>query len=362
MDKKSKIIAIDLFCGVGGVTRGLLDAGIDVVAGFDIEISAKKAYEENNIRPNGEKATYIRQSVTDLTAKDIFRLVGSKTKRKKEKTKFLLAGCAPCQPFSTKNKNRGDKSDDRRTLITYFANLIKETQPDFVFMENVAGLEKFEPENFQYFLQVLIENKYSFDKRIVNAVNYGVPQNRKRFVLLASKKAKVEIPQGEYDGVTKTYKTVGDVIKNIEPIEAGELHSTIPNHKTCKLDENNLKRIRATSKNGGSRKEWDKSLWLKCHLDENGNPKEVHGDTYGRMAWDKPAPTLTTKFFSYSTGRYGHPEQDRALSLREGAMLQSFPKDYIFYDSSIQKVARQIGNAVPPRMAEAFGDYFMKFI
>lgn len=358
----NSIIAIDLFCGVGGVTRGLLDAGIDVVGGFDIEPSAQKAYEENNKRPNGENAKYFLQSVTELKKKQIFDLVGTKSQRKKEGKKFLLAGCAPCQPFSLKNKNRGKKEDERVTLITYFANLIRDTNPDFVFMENVAGLEKFEPDNFKYFTDILKKKGYKWDKQIVNALHYGVPQNRKRFVLLASKKGDVKIPEGEYDGVSKSYKTVGDVIRNLDPIKAGESHPTIPNHKTCRLEEINLTRIRATSKDGGSRKEWDMSLWLKCHLDGKGNPKEVHTDTYGRMAWDKPAPTLTTKFFSYSTGRYGHPEQDRAISLREGAILQSFPENYIFFENRTEKVARQIGNAVPPKMAEAFGKYFLDSI
>lgn len=346
---KRSIIAIDLFCGVGGVTRGLLDAGIDVVGGFDIEPAAQKAYEENNKRPNGENAKYYLQSVTELKEKDIFDLIGTEEERKKEGKKFLLAGCAPCQPFSLKNKNRGNKDDDRRTLITYFANLIKDTQPDFVFMENVAGLEKFEPDNFKYFTDILTEKGYSWDKKIVNAIKYGVPQNRKRFVLLASKSDTVKIPEGDYDGVSKSYKTVGDVIRNIEPISAGETHPSIPNHRASNLSSTNKERLKYRN-----RLEWPAHLWLECHKKTSG-----HSDTYGRMDWHKPAPTLTTKFFSYSTGRYGHPEQDRALSLREGALLQSFPLEYKFYDSSIQKVARQIGNAVPPKMAEAFGKYFL---
>lgn len=351
-DKTAKICAIDLFCGVGGVTRGLLDAGIDVIAGFDIESSAKQAYEENNIRPNGEKARYIQKSVTELTKKDITDLIGSKTKRKKDKTKFLLAGCAPCQPFSMKNKKRGDKNDPRRTLIVYFADLIAELEPDFVFMENVAGLEKFEPENFAYFLEVLSKRNYGVDKKIVNAVNYGVPQNRKRFVLLASKKGEVKIPQGEYDGVSKSYKTVGDTIKGLAPIEAGEEHPQIPNHKAASLLPINKQRLQYKN-----RLEWPQELWLECHKRTSG-----HSDTYGRMDWNRPAPTLTTKFFSVSTGRYGHPEQYRAISLREGALLQSFPENYIFFENRTEKVARQIGNAVPPKMAEAFGRYFIKII
>lgn len=353
-----KIKAIDLFCGAGGVTRGLLDAGIDVIAGFDIDPSLEKVYQENNIRSNGEKAKYFKKKVEEITKKDIYSLVGSKTKRKKNKEKFLLAGCAPCQPFSLKNKNRHDKTDHRRTLITYFADLVKETKPDFVFMENVAGLANLEPDNLEYFLTTLKDEGFSVDKGIVNAKNYGVPQNRKRFVVLASKENEVTIPEGEYDGISKSYETVGEAIKGLPPIKVGSEHPSIPNHKCANLSDLNKIRIRETPKNGGSRTDWRKKLWLKCHLKEDGTPKNVHTDVYGRMWWNRPAPTLTTKFNSITTGRYGHPEQNRAISLREGALLQSFPKDYIFY-GNMQAIARQIGNAVPPKMAEEFGKYFL---
>jgi DNA (cytosine-5)-methyltransferase 1 len=353
-----KIKAIDLFCGAGGVTRGLLDAGIDVVAGFDIDTSLEKVYQENNVRANGKKSQYFPKKVEEITRTDIYKLVGSKKERKKKKEKFLLAGCAPCQPFSLKNKNRHDKTDHRRTLITYFADLVKKTKPDFVFMENVAGLPKLEPENLEYFLDILDDENFSVDTGIVNAKNYGVAQNRKRFVLLASKEHDVTIPKGEYDGISKPYKTVKDTIKNLPELKVGKENLTVPNHKCANLSALNKERIRKIKKDGGSRLDWPKRLWLKCHLNEDGTPKNVHKDVYGRMWWDKPAPTLTTKFNSITTGRYAHPEQNRAISLREGALLQSFPEDYIFY-GNMQAVARQIGNAVPPKMAEEFGKYFL---
>ena len=346
-----KIKAIDLFCGAGGVTRGLLDAGIDVIAGFDIDKSLKKVYEENNIRQNGEKVSYFDTKVEDITKKDIYKLVGSKTTRKKNKEKFLLAGCAPCQPFSLKNKNRHNKQDHRRTLITYFADLVKETKPDFVFMENVAGLPKLEPDNLKYFTDILDKEGFSWETKIVNALNYGVPQNRKRFVLLASKKSKVQIPEGEYDGIDKAYITIGDTIQELDPINAGEIHPIIPNHRASNLSPINKERIQYNN-----RLEWPEYLWLECHKKISNT--RGHTDSYGRLDWNKPAPTLTTKFFSFSNGRYGHPEQDRALSLREGALLQSFPKNYIFYGESIQSIAKQIGNAVPPKMALCFGKFF----
>ncbi len=353
-----KIKAVDLFCGAGGVTRGLLDAGIDVVAGYDIDTNLKKVYEENNVRSNGQKVQYFNKKVEELNRSDIYKLVGSKTARKEKGEKFLLAGCAPCQPFSLKNKNRHNSTDQRRTLITYFADLVKETKPDFVFMENVAGLANLEPDNFKYFTDILDEEGFYWKAEVKNAKNYGVPQNRRRFVLLASKEKEIIIPNGEYDGISKSYKTVGDAIKSLPRLQVGSESKKVINHKCANLSELNKTRIHETKKNGGSRTDWRPELWLKCHLNEDGSPKNVHKDTYGRMAWEKPAPTLTTKFNSITTGRYGHPTQDRAISLKEGALLQSFPDNYIFY-GTMQNIARQVGNAVPPKMAEEFGKYLL---
>jgi DNA (cytosine-5)-methyltransferase 1 len=253
-----------------------------------------------------------------------------------------------------KNKNRNNKLDFRRTLITYFADLISKTSPDYVLMENVAGLANLEAENLKYFTDILDQEGFFWETNIVNAVNYGVPQNRRRFVLLASKNKKIEFPFGDYYGKAQLYKTVRDTIEKLPALVAGEINNKIPNHKCANLSNLNKMRIKATKQNGGDRLDWDKELWLCCHLDKDGNPKPVHKDTYGRMFWDKPSPTLTTKFNSITTGRYGHPTQDRAISLREGALLQSFPMDYIFY-GAMQNIAKQIGNAVPPKMAEVFG-------
>jgi len=342
-----KIKAIDFFCGAGGVTRGLLDAGIEVIAGVDFDNSVKDTYEKNN-----KPAKFIQGDITKFTKADIENLFeghGGLT---------LLAGCAPCQPFSQKNKNRHNIKDPRKTLLKYFADLVDETKPDFVFMENVSGLATLEGDVLEYFLKILDKNGYSHDEGIVNAVHYGVPQNRKRYVLLASKHGKVKIPEGTHDGKIVDFETVEKHIADLPPIKAGKENFNIPNHKSASLQPINIERIRKTPKNGGSRLSWPKNLWLRCHLDENGNPKSVHTDVYGRMFWGKPSPTLTTKFFSYSTGRYGHPEQDRAISLREGALLQSFPKNYVFYGNMTQ-IARQIGNAVPPKMVEVFGNYFI---
>ena len=330
------IVAIDLFCGAGGLTRGMLDAGIDVIGGFDIAPDAKYAYEQNNIRIDGTHCKYFNQDISEVESQQIFNLVGSRNKKA-----LLLAGCAPCQPFSAQNRNK-QNSDIRRNLLLQFARLVRECQPEFVFMENVPGLTKLAPHVFAEFLKSLKEAGIKYiDYGIVNAKDYGVPQNRKRFVLLASANVPVSIPKPLY--TPETYKTVKDAIIDFPPIEAGQNHTTVPNHKCAGLSEINLLRLKLIKQN---RTELPENLLLECHRN-----KTTHSDTYGRMYWDKPAPTLTTKFFSISNGRYAHPQQHRAISLREGAALQTFPDDYVF-TGSMQSIARQIGNAVPPLLAQ----------
>lgn len=338
-----KIVAIDLFCGAGGLTRGMLDAGIDVIGGFDIAKDASYAYEYNNIRPNGQRCKYFNQDVATVTASQINELIsGRKGKR------LLLAGCAPCQPFSSQNRNKSP-FDDRKNLLLQFARLVRETSPDFVFMENVPGLARLAPEVLNFFIETLRQKKLSFiDFGVVNAKWYGVPQNRRRFVLLASKKS-IQIPKPACL-TSAQFHTVRDAIAKFPYLQAGEMDSGIPNHRCASLSPLNLRRISLIKHN---RKELPEDLVLPCHKRTNS-----HDDTYGRMLWDSPAPTLTTKFFSISNGRYGHPEQNRAISLREGASIQTFPANYVF-SGSMQSVARQIGNAVPPLLAKNLVKMFL---
>lgn len=340
---KNKIVAVDLFCGAGGLTRGMLDAGIDVIGGFDISSDAKYAYEHNNVRKNGVNCKYFNQDISTLTSEQITKLTGKGKKRI-----LLLAGCAPCQPFSSQNRNKAD-GDNRRNLLLQFARLIKECKPDLVFMENVPGLLKIAPKIFSEFIKSLHEANINYiDYGVVNAKDYGVPQNRKRFVLIASSKFPVSIPKPIYN--SSTYKTVKDAIYSFPKIRAGENCEIIPNHRCAGLSDKNLLRLKLIKHD---RKELPQNLTLRCH-----KQSVSHSDTYGRMYWNKPAPTLTTKFFSISNGRYAHPQQNRAISLREGAALQTFPNDYVF-NGSMQSVARQIGNAVPPEMAKNIVKVFL---
>jgi DNA (cytosine-5)-methyltransferase 1 len=340
------IIAIDLFCGAGGLTRGLLDAGIDVIAGVDFDEDAGLSYTTNNIRPNNESCHYVRKDIFSTSGEDIKELISSQQNKY-----FLLAGCAPCQPFSQKNNNK-DKNDIRRNLLSEFGRLIRETNPDMVFMENVPGLQKNKRKRkiFNDFLITLQETgfkKENIDFKVINAKDYGVPQSRKRFILLASKYKKITFPEPTNN--KNNYQTVKHTISSLPTLQAGERHDKLTLHKCAGLADINLQRLKIIKKD---RTELPEHLVLECHKKTKG-----HKDAYGRMDWDKPAPTLTTKFFSISNGRYAHPEQNRAISLLEGALLQSFNKNYIFFGNT-QTIARQIGNAVPPVMAKNLAKNF----
>lgn len=341
MNSKKQIIAIDFFCGAGGLTKGLIDAGINVIFGIDNDISVKDTYEKNNNIP------FVYKNLNELSIKELKRLI-SKYTEDKENYYLLFAGCAPCQPFSKINKSGKTKSDER--LLLKFAEFIEYFKPDLVFSENVPQIRKSE-QVFNKFLNILDKNNYRPDYSIVDAKYYGVPQTRKRLVLIAAKNQTINLPDSP-----NIVKTVRDAIGKLPHIEMGERCKKVHNHLAAILKGDNIERIKLTPKNGGDHRSWPDKLKLSCH-------KKLKGftDVYGRMFWDKPAPTLTTKCISYSNGRYGHPEQNRAISLREAACLQSFPEKYIFYGNQVT-VAKHIGNAVPPALARFFGEYFFEIV
>ncbi len=340
--KKQKIKVIDLFCGIGGLTHGLIKEGLDVVAGIDNDSSCKFGYEYNN------KAKFIDSDILKVTANQIDKLFGPK-----KGIIRVLAGCAPCQPFSKLNLN--DITEQQLEPLAKFAELIEQTQPDIVSMENVSDLAvKDKYPIFANFLNTLKNNNYNYKYEVVDVSEFGVPQRRRRLVLLASKFGEIQL-------IKRTHKdkriTVRDVIKHLEPLEAGEVSEKDPLHRARRLAPINLKRIKATPHNGGSSDSWSKDLILKCHKKDSG---KTYGHTvYGRMSWDKPSPTMTTQCVGLGNGRYGHPTQDRAISLREAARFQTFPDTYQFVDSSepvrINKVAKFIGNAVPVRLGSVIG-------
>jgi DNA (cytosine-5)-methyltransferase 1 len=331
-----KIEAIDLFCGIGGLTYGLNRAGVNVLAGLDNDPSCAFSYEKNN----GSK--YILADISDYNFKEIEKFYNKGSFR-------VLVGCAPCQPFSSHTyKARNKQSDSRWNLINYFLEAIKILKPDVISMENVRGLTK--TDVFHNFVGQIRKMNYIVDYKVIRCQDYGIPQNRCRLVLLASRFGDIRIP--EKTNKSGDYVTVGQTIKGLPRIKAGEKSLEDEVHRAKNLSPLNLKRIRH-SKPKGTWKDWDESLLPKCYKRKSG---QTYTSVYGRMSWDNISPTITTQFFSYGTGRFGHPEQDRALSVREGAMLQTFPVSYEFRnDISMTSIGRQIGNAVPPRLGYIIG-------
>ncbi|MBI5168178.1 MAG: DNA cytosine methyltransferase [Candidatus Eisenbacteria bacterium] len=335
------VSAVDLFCGAGGLTRGLIAAGVKVVAGIDIDPDAEHAYTANN---GGAK--YLQWDVSRKQAKTVAALFPKGGVR-------LLAGCAPCQPFS--NLTNGIKRHEAWDLLTYFGKLVERIRPELVTMENVPELARRGREVFDEFKASLERAGYKYDWRIVNCADYGVPQQRRRLVLLASRLGPIKVPRGRLRKASQ-WVTVSKAIGDLPPVRSGEVHPKDRLHLSAKLSDLNLRRIRATAHDGGGREGWPEELLLECHKRETGGR---YTSIYGRMAWDSPAPTMTTLCHNLGSGRFGHPEQDRAISLREASLLQGFPRDYSFWPEKSKTnrsaVARLIGNAVPPPLAEALG-------
>ncbi len=339
---KSKIKAVDFFCSGGGMTCGLSQAGIKVIAGIDNDPRCKDTYEKNN-----HDAKFILADVFDLEEKALQKTL----KLKKNDDNLVLIGCSPCQFWSIIRTDK-TKSSKSKNLLIEFERFVKFFKPGYVLVENVPGiLTKKKQSGLNSFIDNLNEMGYQVHYEIVNMNDYGVPQSRRRFSLLATRLHKNYIfPEKE-----KTKMTVSDIIgtKNgFKKIPAGHRDLTAFNHSTSKLSEKNLLRIKKTPHSGGS--------WLDWSEDKNLKRKSYSGtgfvDNYGRMNWKKPAPTITTKFTSISNGRFAHPDEDRGISVREGAVLQTFPNYYIFYCKTIADATRIIGNAVPPTFAKKLGE------
>lgn len=341
--RNQKIKVVDLFCGIGGMTHGFVREGFDVVAGIDIDETCRYAYEKNN------KATFVNKDIASVTAAYLKKLFADADIK-------VLIGCAPCQPFSTLNLKKASYTDksERWSALEKFIELIKSVKPEIVSMENVKDLQdgvKFPI--FSKFVDALDKEGYKVTFKVVDASRYGVPQNRHRLVLLASKLGDIQLIPETHS--KDNLVTVRDAIASLKPIKDGEIDPNDFIHRSSKLSDLNKKRIIATPKNGGSATSWNEELMLKCHLKESG--RSYQSSVYGRMRWDTPGPTMTTHCVSLGTGRFGHPTQNRAISLREAALIQSFPKNYRFAESS-EKVymtwlSRHIGNAVPVKLGSA---------
>lgn len=342
------IEVVDLFCGIGGLSYGMRCKGLDIKGGFDLDETCKYAYEYNN------KAIFFHRNISDVTKRDVEVLYSKKSVR-------VLAGCAPCQPFSSYAFKNKAKDPDKYDLLYEFGRLVDDVRPDIVTMENVPAILSFKLKNVLHdFVEKLKQLGYYVSLKIVFCPDYGIPQTRKRLVLLASRFGEIQLINPTYspDG----YRTVRQTIGDLPPIQAGEASVLDPLHKAAGLSALNLVRIQLTPMGGGW-KDWPERLKLKCHKAESG---KTYGSVYGRMSWDLPAPTITTQCTGLGSGRFGHPVQDRAISIREAALLQTFPKDYRFFKDeeavSIGKASRYIGNAVPPILGEVIAESIIHHI
>ncbi|PRH85453.1 DNA (cytosine-5-)-methyltransferase [Labrys okinawensis] len=386
-------LAVDFFCGAGGTTRGLIDAGGYVLAGVDKDTRCRETYIENN--PN-EKLDF---TAPRFLHRDIFPLgddypAGEQAelmaelaqlidqyKQEVPSAPLLFAICAPCQPFtklSRKELSAARKAGREKdsNLLGEATKFVERFQPEMVLSENVQGIK--DPKYggvWQEFRKSLEKLGYVTGTKVVCTSDFGVPQYRKRSILLAVRESLVRpeflassddrdelnVPDADPDNIVKTVRSA---IGHLPAIGAGAAHPTIPNHKTRTLSGLNLKRL-AAARPGVSNIYLEDTphgdLSLPCHRKVNAKLQtRCFTDVYTRMDPDRPSPTITTKCHSISNGRFGHfdVEQLRGISLREAAMLQSFPASYIFYPTDkIEPIARMIGNAVPPRLAEYFSRY-----
>lgn len=346
------ICAVDLFCGAGGLTCGLQKANIDVRAGFDIEQECRYPYLENN-----EDVEFVEANIAgDVSAEDLKSYLSSP-----DSDYTLIAGCAPCQPFSAMSNGNDGRTNDHEKwgLISEFSDLVYEVEPDLVTMENVPQARKHEP--YDEFKNTLNDLGYEVYVDVVKCPNYGVPQSRKRLVVLASKHGHIELKGPTHDPGEVTVRSAFEEHDLVE-LEAGETADNDLLHNARGLSNKNIERIQK-SVPGGTWEDWPEELRLACHQKDSG---KRYTASYGRMEWDEPAPTMTTQFYNYGSGRFGHPKEDRAISVREGLILQTFPGDYSFVESeedlNVVALGKMIGNAVPVRLGEVIGETLIRHV
>jgi DNA (cytosine-5)-methyltransferase 1 len=337
--------AIDFFCSGGGMSYGLQMAGIEVIAGIDFDLKCKDTYEENV-----KSAKFLHY--------DIFKLhpetIETELKVFKENPEnLILIGCTPCQYWSQIRTNK-TKSKAGKNLLTEFLRFVNYFSPGYVVVENVPGIYKNRSiSKLQFFIEELEKAGYTVHSEVHEMSDYGVPQKRKRYTLIANRNSKEKIFPLKTKQKTLVKNVLG-VNNGFPKVNAGNRDNTSFNHTVAGLSPLNLKRIKKVRKNGGTRFDFanNPELQLECFKGKDNS----FIDTYGRLSWDDLAPTITTKFFNISSGKFVHPDEDRALSLREGATLQTFPKSFNFKTNSIAQTAKIIGNAVPPKYAKAIGD------
>ncbi len=341
------IALADFFSGCGGTTRGFADAGISPLLAVDWDPDAVATFQLNF-----PGTPVIERDIREVSAEEVTGLL-----RPASESVMLFAGCAPCQPFAG-HRQQPPARDRRSFLLVEFLRFVTALNPELVFVENVPGMQRVSASEgpFAEFVQELGRTHHVSYGTVCSA-DYGVPQTRRRLVLVASRLGPISFPDpthGPAAGCPRS--TVREWIGSLPPIKAGQRQSGISGHRSMRLSKLNLERIRATPE-GGDRRDWPDRLWPDCHRDGFAG----HTDVYGRLSWDRPAPALTTRCISYSNGRFGHPTQDRALSAREAARLQTFPVSFEF-TGSLTSQARQIGNAVPVVLARHFGRHLVEHV
>ena len=340
------IKCVDFFSGCGGTSTGLSRAGIEVAVGIDND-----PYAATTFRSNFPDASFLEEDISALATNDLKPHIS-----RAKKHIWLFSACAPCQPF-TKHRQSSVMQDNNANLLSEFLRFVDEYLPDLLFVENVPGLaskaESLGP--FNKLRDTLKNRDYWMKYGEFDCRDFGVPQKRRRFALVGSRLGPIDFPGRTHGPGTPNpdYSTVREWIGDMPTIKAGERHKYVPNHRAASLSTLNLERIRATPQ-GGSRRDWPHPLQLDCHR----RGFKGYSDVYGRMRWDAPASALTTRCISYSNGRFGHPDQDRAISAREAACLQTFPPTFEFA-GSLSSVAKQIGNAVPVLVSQRFGENFV---
>jgi DNA (cytosine-5)-methyltransferase 1 len=331
----------DFFSGCGGTSAGLKRAGLRPVIAVDFDEGALATYSKNF-----PEAKAILEDIRRLGTSQIQDHFA-----KVRQNAVLMCACAPCQPFSKQNRHK-DPEDARASLLGHLGRFVTRFRPELLLIENVPGIRaNAEANPLAELISLLDELGYEHDAQTVMAHDYGVPQARRRLLLVASLLGPITLPQATHGTAERPHLTVKDAIYSLPPLAAGGEDNVVLNHQAANLSELNLRRIRA-SRQGGNWNDWPADLRLPCHTEVDG-----YTDVYGRMDWSRPAPALTTRCISYSNGRFGHPDQDRAISVREAALLQTFDDDFEFV-GNLASMAKQIGNAVPVRLAEALGHMF----
>lgn len=340
---RAPIRVADFFCGCGGTSAGLQAVGMNIVFGLDNDSEASATY-----RLNFPKANFFERDIKSVTTDEIVKTIGPGD------GPLLISACAPCQPYSTFASAK--REDPRRRLLLRLIPVIRRLNPEFILVENVPGLrsQSAPAGTFNRFKKTLASLGYHVASGVVDCQKYGVPQRRRRLLIMASLLGPISLPVPTHGrGVAVLpISTVAEWIGDLPPVEAGQKHPDIPNHLASGLTELNLRRIRATPE-GGGRTDWPEELQLTCHSNHRG-----HSDVYGRMRFDIQAPVLTTKCTSISNGRFGHPTQDRPITVREAASLQTFPRTFTFV-GGIKSTTRQVGNAVPVLLAQRVGEVFV---